>query len=98
MTNLSSSWADGLAFCALTHHFFPNAFDYKSLSANNRKENFELAFRVAEEQAGVPQLLDVSDMLIMGNTPDYKCIFTYLNSFLAKVKDLQPITNGIEHH
>ena len=88
MTNLSSSWADGLAFCALTHHFFPDAFEFQSLSAQNRQDNFELAFRVAEERGGVPRLLDVSDMLIMGNSPDYKCIFTYLNSFLAKVKDL----------
>ncbi|CAF4038614.1 unnamed protein product [Rotaria sp. Silwood2] len=98
VTNLSSSWSDGLAFCALTHHFFPDAFDFNSLSPANRKENFELAFHIAEERAGVPQLLDVSDMLLMGNTPDYKCIFTYLNSFLAKVKDIHPTTNHVEHH
>ncbi len=98
MTNLSSSWSDGLAFCALIHHFFPDAFDFNSLSSINRKDNFELAFHTAEERAGVPRLLDVSDMLIMGNTPDYKCIFTYLNSFLAKVKDIHPPSNGIEHH
>jgi hypothetical protein len=98
VTNLSSSWSDGLAFCALTHHFFPDAFDFNSLSANNRQVNFELAFRTADERAGVPQLLDVSDMLLMGNTPDYKCVFTYLNSFLAKVKDIHPKVNGVEHH
>ncbi|CAF3673835.1 unnamed protein product [Rotaria sp. Silwood1] len=98
VTNLSSSWSDGLAFCALTHHFFPDAFDFNSLSPANRKENFELAFRIAEERAGVPRLLDVSDMLIMGNTPDYKCIFTYLNSFLAKVKDIHPTTNHVQQH
>ncbi|UJR38330.1 hypothetical protein I4U23_031000 [Adineta vaga] len=98
VTNLSSSWSDGLAFCALTHHFFPDAFDFNSLSPTNRKDNFELAFHVAEERAGVPRLLDVSDMILMGNTPDYKCIFTYLNSFLAKVKDRHPTSNGVEHH
>lgn len=98
ITNLSSSWSDGLAFCALIHHFFPDAFDFNSLSPTNRKENFELAFHTAEERADVPRLLDVSDMLLMGNTPDYKCIFTYLNSFLAKVKDLHPTHNGVEHH
>lgn len=98
VTNLSSSWADGLAFCALTHHFFPDAFDFSSLSKNNHKENFELAFRIAEERGGVPRLLDVSDMLIMGNNPDYKCIFTYLNSFLAKVKDIHPKTDHIEQN
>jgi hypothetical protein len=96
VTNLSSSWADGLAFCALIHRFFPDAFDFNRLSSQNRQENFELAFRIGEERAGVPRLLDVSDMLLMGNNPDYKCIFTYLNSFLAKVKDLHPTTHRID--
>lgn len=48
ITNFSSSWADGLAFCALIHHFMPEAFDYSLLDADNRRSNFELAFRVAE--------------------------------------------------
>lgn len=34
----------------------------------------------------------------MGNRPDDKCIFTYLNSFLAKVKDIHPSTNRIGHN
>lgn len=48
LENFSSSWADGLAFCALIHHFLPDAFDYHSLSPKNRKYNFTLAFQVAE--------------------------------------------------
>jgi len=46
--NFSSSWSNGLAFCALLHHFMPDAFDYESLSASNPKYNFELAFKTAE--------------------------------------------------
>ena len=46
--NFSGSWADGLAFCALIHHFFPDAFDYSKLSASNRRENFEIAFKTIE--------------------------------------------------
>lgn len=46
--NFSSSWSDGMAFCALVHSFFPTEFDYNSLSPANRKHNFELAFGTAE--------------------------------------------------
>merc|ERR1719382_1104988 len=28
ITNFTNCWADGLAFCTLIHHFFPQAFDY----------------------------------------------------------------------
>lgn len=46
--NFSSSWSDGMAFCALVHNFFPEAFDYSSLSPSNRRQNFEVAFSAAE--------------------------------------------------
>lgn len=46
--NFSSSWSNGMAFCALVHNFFPDAFDYSSLSPSNRRQNFEVAFSNAE--------------------------------------------------
>lgn len=46
--NFSTSWSNGLAFCALIHHFLPDAFEYDSLRPEERRKNFELAFRVAE--------------------------------------------------
>ncbi len=46
--NFSSSWSDGLAFCALVHRFFPSAFDFSSLKASEREKNFTLAFSTAE--------------------------------------------------
>uniref|UniRef100_A0A6I8SS39 Smoothelin n=1 Tax=Xenopus tropicalis TaxID=8364 RepID=A0A6I8SS39_XENTR len=46
--NFSSSWSDGMAFCALVHNFFPEAFDYNQLNPQNRRKNFDLAFSAAE--------------------------------------------------
>ena len=46
--NFNFSWRDGLAFCALIHHFYPEAFDYSKLEAKNRRYNFDLAFDTAE--------------------------------------------------
>merc|ERR1712088_1200276 len=37
VTNFSSSWSDGLAFCALIHYYYPEAFDYDRLEAKNRR-------------------------------------------------------------
>lgn len=48
LQNFSSSWSDGMAFCALVHSFFPDAFDYSTLSPTQRQKNFELAFTMAE--------------------------------------------------
>ncbi|MED6254108.1 hypothetical protein ATANTOWER_016213 [Ataeniobius toweri] len=46
--NFSSSWSDGMAFCALVHSFFPLEFEYNALNPTNRKQNLELAFTKAE--------------------------------------------------
>ncbi|KAM6465971.1 smoothelin-like protein 1 isoform 1-T4 [Liasis olivaceus] len=75
--NFSTSWKSGMAFCALIHKFFPDAFDYATLDPANRKENFTLAFSTAETYADCAQLLEVDDMVRM-SVPDNKCIYTYI--------------------
>ncbi|XP_042522285.1 smoothelin isoform X3 [Dipodomys spectabilis] len=78
--NFSSSWSDGMAFCALVHNFFPEAFDYGQLSPQNRRHNFEVAFSSAETHADCPQLLDTEDMVRL-REPDWKCVYTYIQEF-----------------
>ncbi|XP_064890087.1 smoothelin isoform X8 [Columba livia] len=78
--NFSSSWSDGMAFCALVHNFFPEAFDYSQLTPQNRRHNFEVAFSSAETLVDCVPLVEVEDMMIMGKKPDPKCVFTYVQS------------------
>ncbi|XP_030438397.1 smoothelin isoform X1 [Gopherus evgoodei] len=78
--NFSSSWSDGMAFCALVHNFFPQAFDYTQLTPQNRRRNFEVAFSSAEMLVDCMPLVEVEDMMIMGKRPDSKCVFTYVQS------------------
>ncbi|XP_063299912.1 smoothelin-like protein 2 [Pelobates fuscus] len=80
LQNFSSSWNDGMAFCALVHSFFPEAFDYDSMVPTNHKQNFETAFSTAEKFAHCDRLIEVEDMLMMGRKPDPMCVFTYVQS------------------
>ncbi|XP_070407512.1 smoothelin-like 1 isoform X3 [Nothobranchius furzeri] len=98
--NFSSSWSNGLAFCALIHRFFPDAFDYSSLKPEERKKNFTLAFQTAEYRlrnnnvtllslADCCPLLEVSDMMMMGNNPDPMCVFTYVQSLCHSLSKIE---------
>jgi len=48
MTNFSTCWNDGLAFCAIIHVFYPENFDWYALKAENRRDNFTFGFEKAE--------------------------------------------------
>ncbi|XP_039976197.1 smoothelin-like 1 [Xiphias gladius] len=87
--NFSSSWCDGMAFCALIHRFFPDAFNYSSLSPEEREKNFTLAFQTAESLADCYPLLEVSDMIMMGDNPDPMCVFTYVQSLCHSLSKIE---------
>lgn len=94
VNNYSGSWADGSAFCALVHSFFPDAYAWDSVAVHTdlpdeRRNNFKLAFDTAEKRADCDQLIEIEDMIFMGNRPDAKCMFCYLQSLYNKLKKFE---------
>ena len=50
VTNFTSSWRNGLAFCALIHSFYPSLIQYSELTSNDIKINCKLAFEVNDKR------------------------------------------------
>ncbi|KAI1895881.1 hypothetical protein AGOR_G00111320 [Albula goreensis] len=78
ITNFSSSWSDGLAFCAVYHTYLPSLIPYASLCPADRRENLDLAFRTGEG-VGVPVSLTVEEVLRRGG-PDWQRVLGYVES------------------
>lgn len=75
--DFSSSWKSGLAFCALIDRHRPDLLDYDELDKSDSGANMELAFKIAADQVGIPQLLDVEDICDTSN-PDERSVMTYV--------------------
>ncbi|KAF9643282.1 actinin-like protein [Thelephora ganbajun] len=96
--DFSTSWSDGLALCALIHCHRPELLDYDKLDKNNRHENTRLAFQVAAERLGIPQLLEVED-LCDSNRPDERSVMTYVASYFhafSTMDQAQTVSRRVE--
>ncbi|XP_043967810.1 cytospin-A [Gambusia affinis] len=78
ITNFSSSWNDGLAFCALLHTYLPAHIPYQELSSQDKRRNFTLAFQAAES-VGIKCTLDINDM-VHTERPDWQSVMTYVTA------------------
>ncbi|XP_057199256.1 EH domain-binding protein 1 isoform X3 [Triplophysa rosa] len=81
ITNFTTSWRNGLAFCALLHHFRPNLIDYKALNPQDIKENNKKAYD-GFASLGISRLLEPSDMVLLA-IPDKLTVMTYLYQIRA---------------
>ncbi|XP_066506786.1 EH domain-binding protein 1-like protein 1 isoform X5 [Hoplias malabaricus] len=77
ITNFSTSWRNGLGFCAILHRFHPEKIDFDSLQPHDIQLNNKRAFDEFSS-LGVSRLLEPSDM-VLPSVPDRLIVMTFLS-------------------
>ncbi|XP_039624956.1 uncharacterized protein ehbp1l1b isoform X2 [Polypterus senegalus] len=96
ITNFTTSWRNGLAFCAILHHFHPEKIDYDSLDSYDIKNNNKKAFD-GFASLGISRLLEPADMVLL-SVPDKLIVMTYLCQIRAHFTGQELNVIQIEHN
>nr|XP_023696109.1 uncharacterized protein LOC111858509 isoform X2 [Paramormyrops kingsleyae] len=96
ISNFSTSWRNGMAFCAILHHFCPDRVNYEMLDPYDIKENNRMAFSGFAD-LGISPLLSSSDMMLRA-VPDRLIVMTYLSLIRTHFTGQQLSVVQIEHN
>ncbi|QSL66599.1 hypothetical protein MERGE_000981 [Pneumocystis wakefieldiae] len=88
--DFTTSWTDGLSFCALIHKHRPDLLNFHELDAKDHRKNISLAFDIASKYIGIPQLLDVEDICDVCK-PDERSIMTYIAQYFHAFSTLDKV-------
>lgn len=91
--DFSTSWNDGLAFCALLDIHRPDLIDYDALDKTKHRENMQLAFDIAHKEIGIPRLLDVEDVCDVAK-PDDRSLMTYIAYWFHAFSQMEKVENA----
>ncbi|XP_071506919.1 uncharacterized protein [Diadema antillarum] len=87
--NMTTSWRNGLALCAIIHRYRPHLVDYNSLKEDNVEANNQLAFDIAESELGIPPPMTGKEMAQRA-CPDKLTIVAYVLRFYDLFRDEVP--------
>ncbi|KAI0145833.1 calponin homology domain-containing protein [Hypoxylon sp. NC0597] len=91
--DFSTSWNDGLAFCALLDIHRPDLIDYDALDKSDHRGNMQLAFEIAHKEIGIPDLLDVEDVCDVAK-PDERSLMTYIAYWFHAFSQMEKVENA----
>ncbi|KAJ9658516.1 alpha-actinin [Neophaeococcomyces mojaviensis] len=91
--DFSTSWNNGLAFCALLDIHRPDLIDYDTLDKFDHKGNMQLAFDIASKEIGIPDLLDVEDVADVAK-PDERSLMTYIAYWFHAFSAMERVENA----
>ncbi|XP_074854829.1 calmin isoform X2 [Carettochelys insculpta] len=85
--DFASSWRSGLAFLAIIKAIDSSLVDMKQALEKSNRENLEDAFSIAQDNLGIPRLLEPEDIMV--ESPDEQSIMTYVAQFLEHFQELE---------
>ncbi|XP_042903650.1 uncharacterized protein [Parasteatoda tepidariorum] len=90
--NFTTSWKDGLALCAVLHHYRPDLINLSDLDPENVTKNNQLAFDVCERELGIPPVMTGQEMAEC-SVPDKLTMVSYISQVYESFRGEIPVVS-----
>ncbi|CAH2325588.1 F-actin-monooxygenase MICAL2 isoform X1 [Pelobates cultripes] len=99
VTDLTKSWKNGLALCAIIHRFRPELIEFSSLNEEDAVTNNQLAYDIAEREFGITPITTGKEMAST-EEPDKLSMVLYLSKFyeLFRGSPLRPVDTSCKNN
>ncbi|XP_017554434.1 protein-methionine sulfoxide oxidase mical3b isoform X2 [Pygocentrus nattereri] len=94
VTDLTTSWKNGLALCALIHRYRPDLIDYDCLEESEAEVNWQLGLDIAEREFGVSPIMTIQELSMLEES-DSLCMVMYLSQLHDLLKDTAPLSESL---
>ncbi|XP_036419648.1 protein-methionine sulfoxide oxidase mical3b isoform X1 [Colossoma macropomum] len=94
VTDLTTSWRNGLALCALIHRYRPDLIDYDCLEESEAEVNWQLGLDIAEREFGVSPIMTIQELSMLDES-DSLCMVMYLSQLHDLLKDTAPLSESL---
>uniref|UniRef100_W5KRE5 F-actin monooxygenase n=1 Tax=Astyanax mexicanus TaxID=7994 RepID=W5KRE5_ASTMX len=91
VTDLTTSWRNGLALCALIHRYRPD-LDFDGLEESEAELNWQLGLEIAERELGVSPIMTIQELSMLEES-DSLCMVMYLSQLHDLLKDTVPLSS-----
>ncbi|XP_014262535.1 F-actin-monooxygenase Mical isoform X1 [Cimex lectularius] len=78
LLDMTSSFKDGMALCAIIHRYRPHLVDFNSLNKEDISKNNQLAFDILEKEFAIPPVM-TGDEMAECEIPDKLAMLSYLS-------------------
>ena len=90
--DLTASFKNGLALCAIIHRYRPDLIDYHSLSPQNALINNQLAFDIFDKDFAISPMISGREM-VENESPDHLLMLAYLTQIYDTFRGEIPYVN-----
>jgi len=79
VSDMTTSFQNGLALCAIIHRYRPDLLDFNDLSKKDSFENNQLAFDILEHELGISPAIPAHELADVRRIPDKLTMMSYLS-------------------